>query len=114
MNRSVPPIDHLKKRLISPLKITHFLLDPHHPKGKFREKFLTRFGFLRSCPEVLSLALMNHAITGDLISTTIDERGCLYEITGPLDTPDGRNPRFTTIWIFRTGEIAELVTGYPA
>ena len=94
--------------------MTHFLLDPAHPKGRHRERYFTRFGFVRSKPDVLASALLAHAATGRAATVTIDDRGWLYEVTGPLATPDGRNPDIVTVWIVRHIGPAEFVTAYLA
>lgn len=114
MTTRQPPIDPLRRRVIGHVKITGFLLSPDHPKGKYRERYLTRFGFRRDDPQILANALLEHVATGEVTGITTDARGWLYEVTGPLRTPDGRNPSFVTIWIVRHIGPAEFVTGYPA
>lgn len=109
-----PPIDPLRRRAIARLKVTHYLLDPEHPKGGSKERFFAAFGFKRSAPDVLAYALLDHAATGRVSGVTDDQRGWIYEVTGPLTTPDGRDPEVVSVWIVRHFGAAEFVTAYRA
>lgn len=109
-----PPIDPLRRRAIALLKLTHYLLDPSHPKGGSKARFFSAFGFDRGAPDILARALLDHAATGRITGITTDARGWLYEVTGPLTTPDDRDPAIVTVWIVRHIGAAEFVTAYPA
>jgi len=114
VSRPEPPIDPLRRRVIARLKVTHYLLDPAHPKGGPKARFFAAFGFERGAPDGLARALLDHAGAGQVTGVTTDERGWLYEVTGPLVTPDGRNPEIISVWIVRHIGPAEFVTAYPA
>ena len=108
------PIDPLRRRAIARLKITHYLLDPVHPKGGPKARFFSAFGFDHSAPDMLAHALLNHVATGQVTGVTSDARGWLYAVVGPLTTPDGRDPDVVTVWIVRHIGAAEFITAYPA
>lgn len=108
-----PPIDPLRRRAVASLKVTHHLLDPGHRKGGAKSRFFSAFGFSRGVPEDLAQALLDHVATGTVTGVTTDARGWLYAVTGPLSTPDGRDPDIVTVWIVRHIGAAEFVTAYP-
>lgn len=79
-------------------KILFYLLDPDHPKGGPKARFLARFGFTRGAPELLVKALMRHFENGDRVEVIDTEWGPRLHVGGPLWTPDGRAPMMRTVW----------------
>lgn len=82
-------------------KLTGYLLDPHHPKGAAKCRFLTGFGFGPDDPASLEAALLAHASAENLLDLQASSYGLRYRYQGPLPTPDGRAPRIRTIWQIR-------------
>lgn len=99
---SSPP--DLARRWIPDPKIRDYLLSEATPKARLRHDFFIRFGFSREEWRVLQAALMVHAAyaIGEIVRA--DEWGTTWALTGPLPTPDGRNPRIIAYWIIRADD----------
>lgn len=98
-------------------KITEYLLSPDHQNGKHKAAFLRLFGFELSAWHLLRDALLKHALDNEAIFGETTPYGPTYEVSGPLSSPDGRNPFVLVIWMFRTGEefprLAAVVPSRP-
>lgn len=95
-------------------KITKYLLSDIHPVGRSKSAFFQRFGFRARAWEVLRDAMLDHARSGALMSTTETIFGKKYIIEGSLACPDGRRPLVRTVWFTEHGaEILRLVTAIP-
>jgi hypothetical protein len=96
-------------------KILEYLLNFDHVDGAAKAGFFTRFGYSRENWSALADALRRHALLQPVVSRRHGEHGELFEITGPISTPDGRNPRITSVWIVLGGEFdPRFVTAVPA
>lgn len=93
-----------EQRWIPDAKIRDYLLNTDTPKGQSRHKFFVRFGFTRADWTVLKTALMEHAVTARIEGARSDQWGTTWRATGPIVTPDGRNPVITAFWIVRTDD----------
>jgi hypothetical protein len=110
--RLVPNID---EAYIDPRKIVDYLLSPTHPQGAGKAAFFHRFGFSRDRPGILETALRWHGRSHEVTRTETTAYGVHYEVSGPLMSPDGRNPHVLVVWIIKIGEqIPRLVTVVPA
>ena len=67
-------------------KILDFLLNPDHPIGKHRARWLAGFGFRRE------------AWRARVVRREQTEFGLKYTAIGPLRSPDGRDPVAETTW----------------
>ncbi|HUW99810.1 MAG: DUF6883 domain-containing protein [Phycisphaerae bacterium] len=95
-------------------KITSYLLSETHPTGRAKAIFFCGYGFAPGAWEELVEALVRHAASHEVAATEESRFGVKYTIEGPLETPDGRNPRVRVVWFVRKGEGApRLVTAYP-
>lgn len=95
-------------------KITAYLLNFSHSEGVNKALFFIRFGFLPSEWEILSEALLQHAIENFIIQKIHTPFGEKYLIKGRLTSPDGRNPEIITVWFKEKDEdIIKLITAYP-
>lgn len=100
--------------LVEEEKITTYLLSDTHPVGRSKSAFFQRFGFRSRAWDVLRDAMLDHARSGSLMSTTETAFGKKYIIKGPLACPDGRRPLVRTVWFIEQGEeILRLVTAIP-
>jgi hypothetical protein len=88
-------------RWIPDANVRDYLLNATSAKGRSRLAFLTGFGFSRSGWMVLKAALMDHAMTAAVQQVRLDQWGTTYCATGPMTSPDGRNPRVRAYWIIR-------------
>jgi len=96
-------------------KITEYLLCKSHPDGRAKATFFTKFGFRGERWEVLAEALRKHGMSHPVVKTVESSYGVRYCIDGPIETPDGSNPRIRTVWIAEDEKsaITRLVTAYP-
>jgi hypothetical protein len=103
-----------EEAVISEAKITHYLLNAEHPRGKDKAAFFSRFGFSVAQWEVLQDALLAHAKTHEIASTLETPEGIHYAIDGTLDTPDQRQPLIRTVWaIDNDSTTPRFITAYP-
>ena len=95
-------------------KIAEYLLAFDHPEGTGKAEFFTRFGFITDDWQILARALVEHAKTYPVASTSESPYGTKYRIEGPILCPDGRSPSIRAVWIIDIGADApRLVTAYP-
>jgi hypothetical protein len=103
--------------IISPEKITEYLLNPAHPRASGKAAFFRRFGFSRQHADAFGAALLAHARIHPVATSrpARDGSGVNYALIGPLPTPDGRNPRICTVWFVGGNQKSpRLVTAYGA
>lgn len=109
MTTSVPP------RTVSHAKIAHYLLNAAHEVGGPKAAFFRAFGFSLSESAIVAAALTHHPDRNPVRDVVTSRWGTKYVVTCTVETPDGRNPCITSIWIVRSGRTdAEFVTAYPA
>lgn len=102
-------------RIVPDAKITRYLLDPEHAVGGPKARFFMAFGFQRDHPETLVSALLLHASAHPVSRVVARTGGTNRVITGPLQTPDRRDPAVTSVWFQAESELLHrLVTAYPA
>ena len=110
----VVKVPNVEQAIISPTKISNYLLSPDHPQGRFKAAFFRTMGFARSDSPRLAVALLDHAMTLEVTNAQDTKFGTRYIIDGPLNTPSGRTPLVRTVWIIETGQtVPRFVTAYP-
>jgi hypothetical protein len=58
--------------------------------------------------------LLDHVRTHDVANAELSSYGTKYRVDGPLASPDWRDPRVSTVWTVRNGELApRFVTAFP-
>ena len=99
---------------VDPGKITGYLLSAHHPDGRAKAEFFTKFGFRVEEWEVLRQVLLTHGATQRVANVVESRYGVRYIVEGELETPDGRNPMVRTVWIVSNeSAVPRLITTYP-
>lgn len=108
-------LPHLENAYVPEAKIVKYLLNLEHKQGgKDKAAFFMRFGFTIEAWEVLAQALLAHAATYEVASTSEKPDVINYAIEGALDTPDKRQPLVRTVWALEQGsESPRFVTAYP-
>lgn len=107
------PNAHLAR--IDERKVTQYLFSRTHRHGGAKAMFFESFGFILSDTQPFRDAILAHAAAYQVTSSYPTSFGQVYEVVGPLDTPDGRNPTVLVVWMIRTGEQApRLVTVVPS
>jgi hypothetical protein len=96
---ATPIIPGFERAMISPAKLSEYLLDAAHKVGAPKFKFLRSFGFSVERPEELEAALLEHGLSGGgAVTTKVTRFGLRYEVDGRLRTPSGRTPLVRTVW----------------
>ena len=91
-----------------------YLLSSTHPIGRGKARFFMRFGFRDDAPEELVQALLDHVQDNAVADAEVSSYGTKYRVDGPIASPDGRNPRVSTVWMLRNGELTpRFVTAFP-
>lgn len=100
--------------IISPSKITEYLLCLEHPDGGSKAEFFMKFGFSLDAPEQLANALRQHANYQEVAKIEPTPHGRRYVVEGLLQAADGRTPNLRSVWFIRNREeTPRLVTAYP-
>ena len=110
----MPTVPGCTQAIVEPTKVAAYLLSGTHPVGRAKARFFKRFGFRADAPDELMRALLAHVGAHAVAHTESFTYGIKYRVDGPLDSPDGRNPRVSTVWIVRRGETTpRFVTAFP-
>lgn len=94
-------------------KLTTYLLNLEHSRGRSKAKFFIDHGFRSDQPKVLQAALAQHPATNTVSTVKPSAWGDRFAIRCNLATPDGRNPCILTVWISEAGRPPRLLTAYP-
>jgi hypothetical protein len=95
-------------------KVVEYLLSFTHPDGSSKARFFSRFGFRVEEWEVLARALKKHGRQHNVSGSVKSAYGTRHSIDGPLETPNGRNPRVRTVWILtKRSRAPRLITAHP-
>ena len=112
--RTVANLPNIDAAVVEDAKLTGYLLDAGHPKGAAKAKFLVSFGFSVQRPDEVREAFLEHAHRNDVSGVQQTAFGTMYEIDGPLPSPDGRDPVVRVVWMQDIGAIApRLITMVP-
>jgi hypothetical protein len=111
----MPKLPNFEQAIIPDAKLTVYLLNQSHPLGGPKAEFFRRFGFTIDNLSEFRDALLKHASDLDVHSRRSERHGEIYEIVGPLESPDGRNPTVLIAWMIRYGENQpRLITVVPS
>jgi hypothetical protein len=103
-----------EKAIVPEAKITLYLLNAQHPKGRGKARFFMQFGFSVAQWKQLADALFDHAQTHEVVKTEQTQFGTRYVIEGALATPINRQPQVRAVWFISTDSTQpHLVTAYP-
>jgi hypothetical protein len=107
-------LPHREKAIVPEAKITLYLLNPQHPKGRGKAKFFMQFGFSVAQWKQLADALFDHAQRHEVVKTEQTPFGTRYVVEGEFATPINRQPQVRVVWFISTdSEHPHLVTAYP-
>ncbi|KST58268.1 hypothetical protein AO398_22000 [Methylobacterium sp. GXS13] len=104
------PDDWTPDLAIAESKIHGYLLNPDHRKGGV----LLACGFTQSGGDVLVFAFFRHPRPSQLVREFADVYGHQFDYERPLESPDGRNPLFRSVWQSKPGDPRRFFcTAYP-
>ena len=104
----------LERAYIEPAKVRDYLLSATHPVGRFKAVVFEALGYnvedwAKLRDDLLSLARTMEAIPGQTSAF-----GQKYEVSGTLRGPNGREARFTSVWLVPIGEAPpKFITAFP-
>jgi len=108
------PVPHADQAIVDRGKVSGYLLSSNHPVGRTKAAFFTRFGFREDAPDQLAQAPLDHIVSHDVANSEVSSYVIKYRTDGPLASPDGRNPRVSSVWIVPVGEVApRFITAFP-
>lgn len=94
-------------------KLTDYLLSDQHPTGRHKARFFRALGFSPEQPEILRLALLNHAQSNLVLADEVTPYGTKYVVAGLLITPNGTAALVCSVWIVESGSQApRLITAF--
>jgi hypothetical protein len=107
-------LPNVERARVPDAKITEYLLDVEHEKGRGKALFFIHFGFSMAQWKMLAQALVDHA-QQNTVARQVDTRfGTRYVIEGLIQTPSGRTPRVRVVWFIpKSAQDPQLVTAYP-
>lgn len=109
------PIPNADQAVVPMEKITGYLLNPLHPVGGPKARWLFALGYRPELPEQLANDLLGVVRTSDDFVAQADLFGVKYVVRGPLVTPSGRTARVLTIWMIENETpFPRLVSAFPA
>ena len=102
-----------ERAVVPERKIVDYLLSDTHPRGRSKAVFFRGLGFFRDDPERLRAALVEIAVSTDMMESAF-AFGTKYVGIGDIVAPNGNRARVTTVWVIReTGAPPVFVTAYP-
>lgn len=105
-------LPNIDAAVIEDAKLIDYLLNPAHPWGAAKARFLESFGFSSARPDEARAAFQEHARRHDIVATQLTPFGTIYE--GALPSPDGREPVVRVVWMHDIGAAApRLITMIP-
>jgi hypothetical protein len=99
--------------MVEESKVVGYLLNAGHPKNGGKSVFFAAFGFAIDQWDLLRDALRRHPVANRVADTQQSPHGVKYAVRCFIETPDGRDPCITSIWITDGVGPPRLVTAYP-
>ena len=105
---TVPNAD---RALIAPEKLTGYLLNMSHKRGGPKARLLLSVGYRSDNPQSLESDLRAQHLSLEVTRMHENAYGVVYEIEGPIKTPNGRPVRFCSVWQVDTGtDVPRFIT----
>ena len=104
----------IERAFIDPAKVRDYLLSNVHPIGRFKAVVFATLGYRPDDWERLRDDLLALARDGDAAPGQISTYGQKYEVSGTLRGPNGREVRFTSVWLQPVeGGVPRFITAFP-
>jgi hypothetical protein len=106
-------VPHCEQAIIKTEKLTKYLLNFDHPKGKSKAKLFQILGFELSNADELATQLLDIIFENDYNETEETEHGVSYTIFGNVGL-NNRTRLLKTVWMLpHDSNIPHFVTAYP-
>ncbi len=103
-----------ERAYIDPAKVQDYLLSSVHPVGRFKAVVFQALGYKTDEWEKLRDDLLALARTTEAIPGQGSAFGQKYEVSGTLRGPNGREARFTCVWLVAVdAEAPRFITAFP-
>jgi len=107
-------VPNADRAVIAADKLTGYVLNVSHKRGGPKARLLLSVGYRSDNPQSLESDLRIQHLSLDVTRTHQSAYGVVYEIEGPITTPNGRTVRFCSVWQVDTGsEVPRFITMYP-
>jgi hypothetical protein len=107
-------VPHCERAIIKIEKLTKYLLNFDHPKGKSKAKLFQILGFDLANADELATQLLEIIFDNDYNETDETEYGVSYTIFANVIGPNGRIRLLKTVWMLPiNSDIPHFVTAYP-
>ena len=99
---------------IEPAKVRDYLLSPVHPVGRFKAVVFEALGYNAEDWERLRDDLLVLARTTEAVPGQASAFGQKYEVSGNLRGPNGREAKFTCVWLAPANDrLPRFITAFP-
>ena len=99
---------------IDPAKVRDYLLSAVHPVGRFKAVVFQALGYRADGWERLRDDLLALARTTEAVPGQASAFGQKYEVSGTLRGPNGREAKFTCVWLVSVDDGApRFITAFP-
>ena len=107
----LPTFEHA---YVDPAKVRDYLLSPVHPVGRFKAVVFQALGYRAEGWETLRDDLLALTRTTEAVAGQTSTFGQKYEVSGTLRGPNGREAKFTSVWLVPIeGEAPRFITAFP-
>jgi hypothetical protein len=108
---TVPTAD---RAIIAADTLTAYLLNMSHKRGAAKARLLLRVGYRSDASHVLEADLRAQHLSLEVTRTHKNAYRVVYEIVGPIRTPNGSRVQFCSVWQVDSGtDVPRFITMYP-
>ena len=108
---TVPNAD---RAIVAADKLAGYLLNVSHKRVGPKARLLLSVGYRSDNSQSLESDLRVQHLSLDVTRTHKNGYGVVYEIEGPIKTPNGRSVRFCSVWQVDSGtDVPRFITMYP-
>ena len=109
------PIPNADQAVVPIEKITEYLLNPLHPVGGPKARWLFALGYRIESPQELADGLLGIVRESEDFTAHAGVFGVKYAVRGTLITPSTRSARVLTVWMIENDSaFPRLVSAFPA
>ena len=107
-------VPNADRAIIAADKLNAYLLNMSHKRGPQRRGCCSAWGTGPTLPSVLESDLRAQHLSLEAVRTHKNAYGVVYEIVGPIRTPNGNRVQFCSVWQIDTGtDVPRFITMYP-